>query len=102
MNRKDRGDKRGAPGFSRYCSQHQKKKNDRDRVKNDVRQMKQTGTKSVELKLGHVRNVLEREPIRGRPVSERPCDVVPAQSAIDLRNFVNVFRIVEVAEWKLD
>ena len=71
-------------------------------MKHNVRQVKQTRTKSVKLKLEHVGNVLERKPVRRGPMGERPFDVVQGEAAIDLRNFVNVFGIVEVDEGKFD
>src|SRR5438477_6048525 len=55
-----------------------------------------------ELEIEHERDVLERKPVRGWPVSERPCDVVQTEPAVDFRNFVDVFGIVEVDEGKLD
>ena len=67
-------------------------------MKDDIRQVKQARVGSVELELEHVGNVLEREPIRGRPMSERPFEVVKRKAAVDFRNFVNVLRIVEVRE----
>src|SRR5467141_2418443 len=63
--------------------------------------MKRARIEAVELKLEHVRDVLERKPVRGRPMSERPFDAVQREAGIYFRNFVDVFGIVEIDEWKL-
>src|SRR5438270_9872239 len=62
--------------------------------------MKCAGIESEELKLEHVRDVRERKPVCGGPVSEGPLNAVPLQTRVDFRNFVNVFRIVVINEWK--
>src|SRR5437868_3675391 len=64
--------------------------------------MKQAWTESVELELEHVRDVLERKPVRGRPMGECPFQTMKRDAAIYFGNFINVFRIVEVNERELD
>src|SRR6266404_6096925 len=71
-------------------------------MKNNVREVKQSGIKSIKLELEHVRNVLERKPVRRRPMGESPFQIVQRYAAVDLRDFVNVFGIVEVDERELD
>src|SRR6266480_2943179 len=102
MNCKNRGDKRTSPDRSREFPQHENKQDDSCGMKNNVRQMKQARIESVELELEHVRDVLERKPVRGRPMSECPFDPVQREASIYLRNFVNVFRVIEVDEWKFN
>lgn len=63
--------------------------------------MKRAGIESIELELEHVGDVLERKPVRGRPVSERPLDAVEREAGIYFGNFVNVFGIVKIDERKL-
>src|SRR5438128_11979896 len=108
MNRKYRGDKCASPnrGASRtgICHEQEQEKEQEgsDRVKNNVRKMKCAGIRSEKLKLEHVRDVLERKPVRGRPMGERPFDPVQREAGIYLRNFVDVFRVIEVDEGKFD
>src|SRR5205085_4255345 len=64
--------------------------------------MKQAWTESVELELEHVRDVLERKPVRGRPMGECPFQIVKRDAAVYFRNFINVLGIVEVNERELD
>src|SRR5713101_1840822 len=64
--------------------------------------MKRAGIEAVELEIEHERDVLERKPVRGRPMGEGPFDSVQRDASVYLRNFVDVFGIVEVDERKLD
>src|SRR5205823_3981960 len=102
MNCKNRGGKRTSPDRSSEFPQREKKQDDSCGMKNNVRQMKQARIESVELELEHVRDVLERKPVRGGPMSEGPFDAVQRETGIYLRNFVNVFRVIEVDEGKFD
>src|SRR5438874_2526676 len=100
------------PGASRTCvrlalnrshlPQHQKQQDDGCGVKKNIREMERARIRSKKLKLEHVRNVFQREPVRRRPMSECPSDVMEGEAAVYFRNFVNVFGIVEVDERKLD
>jgi len=100
VNRKNRDDKCASPNGAGHLSQDQKKQNGSRGVKNNVREMKRARIESIELELEHVRDVLERKPVRGRPVSEGPFDAVQREAGIYFRNFVNVFGIVEIDEGK--
>src|SRR5438309_7047195 len=64
--------------------------------------MKRARIEAEELKFEHVRDVLERQPVRGRPMSEGPFDAVQREAGVYLRNFVDVFGVVEVDERKRD
>src|SRR5207302_1671869 len=65
-------------------------------------QMKQARIEAVELEIEHERDVLERKPVRGRPMSEGPIDPVPRETGIYLRNFVDVFGVIKIEERKFD
>jgi len=71
-------------------------------MEDDIGQMKQAGIEPVELKLEHVRDVLKRKPVRGRPMGECPFQIMKRHAAVYFRNFINVFRVVEVNEGKPD
>ena len=101
MNRKNRRYERAFPNAPGHFPQHNEKQHRRDHVEGDVHKMERPRIKTEELKLEHVRNVFEREPIRRRPVRECPRDIVQRQAAIELGDFVDVFRIVEIDEREL-
>src|ERR1700736_2489581 len=63
--------------------------------------MKRARIEPEELKFEHVRDVLERKPVRGRPMSEGPFDAVQREAGVYLRNFVDVFGVVEIYKRKL-
>lgn len=62
--------------------------------------MKRARIGPEELELEHVRDVLERKPVRGWPMGKRPLDVMEGEAAVYFRNFVNVLGVVEVDERK--
>src|SRR5260370_28705865 len=102
MNCKNRRNERAAPNRTSHLSQDEEKQNDGGGVENDVGKMKRARIEAVELEIEHERDVLERKPVRGRPMGEGPCDSVQRDAGVYLRNFVDVFGIVEVDERKLD
>src|SRR4029077_7578674 len=102
MNCKNRRNERAAPNRTSHLSQDEKKQNDGGGVENDIGKMKRAGIEAVELEIEHERDVLERKPVRGGPMSERPFDAVQREAGVYLRNFVDVFGIVEIDERKLD
>src|SRR5437879_1698926 len=64
--------------------------------------MKCTRIKTEELELEHMRDVFYRKPVRGRPMGERPFQIMKRHTAVYFWNLVNVFGIVVVDEWKSD
>src|SRR5260370_35999350 len=106
MNCKNRRHKRAPPDSASpartHLAQDEEKQNSCSRVENDVREMKRAGIESEELEIEHERDVLERKPVRGWPMGEGPFESVQRETGIYLRNFVDVFGVVEVDERKLD
>src|SRR5438105_3487772 len=102
MNCEKRGDKRALPKRPSEFPEHKEKQNYGCGMENNIRQMKQARIESVELELEHVRNVLERKPVRGRPMGECPFQIMKRDTAVYFRNFINVFGIVEVNKRELD
>src|ERR1044072_5561171 len=98
MHSEDRSDKRALPQSGGHALQRHKKKQNGERVQEDIGKVVPTGMQAVQLAIQHMCDRSKRVPILGMDMGKCPRDIGEVDAAADSGVLIDVARIVVIDE----